>query len=183
MNVILTNNKGGSGKTTTAILLAYAFTEIGKAVRLVDLDPQRTASQFTQQFPKVLTEGKADIVITDTPPRIDAPGLAGAFASASLAIVVTFPSPPDLWTTSKAIIAIQQAFPNLKTRLLFTGVEKGTTLGEMLDDMAKTVAVPRLVNVLHKRTAYRMAAIQGPSALTTEAKTELFKLAAEIATI
>lgn len=129
------------------------------------------------------TTGEAEITIIDTPPRIDAPGLSKVFSEADVAILVAFPSPPDIWTTAKAFEKLKESHSNLKPRLLFTGVEKGTTLGEMLDAMASQIAIKRLNNVLHKRTAYRMAALQGASAFNVEAREEIFKLAAEIATI
>jgi len=43
--LVLSNQKGGVGKTTSALNLAYAFSKRDRRVLLIDMDPQATAPQ------------------------------------------------------------------------------------------------------------------------------------------
>ena len=120
MNILLCNGKGGTGKTTMAVLLAHALAQAGKRVALLDLDPQATATKWLDELngsgSESPTVGKYDrtqeydAVFVDTPPRLDA--LAPALASCSVAVLVCSPSPADLWTTRDTATATAAAQGN-----------------------------------------------------------------------
>jgi chromosome partitioning protein len=49
--IAVTNQKGGSGKTTTAVNLAAALGEAGKRTLVIDLDPQASATSWLGTTP------------------------------------------------------------------------------------------------------------------------------------
>ena len=97
--VAVISQKGGAGKTTLAVALAVAAERAGLTSVLVDLDPQASATQWsdlreaetpvvthtpTARLEAVLTaarDGGADIAVLDTPPHAAGEALAAARAS------------------------------------------------------------------------------------------------------
>lgn len=51
MNICVTNAKGGTGKTTTAVYLAALLAKFHSAVLLVDADPQASAAEWLEASP------------------------------------------------------------------------------------------------------------------------------------
>ena len=109
----LSNNKGGSGKTTTTVSLASAFAERGLRVLVVDLDPQGSATEWlgghesSVGLVEFSTGGirVSELVVTSTAPGVDLiPTSLGLVPlgekgrnETGLAIVRAFARLPDYW--------------------------------------------------------------------------------------
>jgi chromosome partitioning protein len=186
MNILLCNGKGGTGKTTLAVLLAHALAEAGKRVAVLDLDPQATATAWLRECDsgKVAEykPGSAyDAVFIDTAPRPDT--LAPALATCSVAVLVCSPSPADLWTTRDTAAAIRDRLPKgARLRLLFNGVVAHTVLSRELPALAERIGVKALNSTISRRQCYMHAALLGWKALDPAAREELFKAALELVT-
>jgi chromosome partitioning protein len=61
----IANQKGGVGKTTTALTLAAALGRLGKKVMVMDLDPHACASIHLRQYPESLERTAYDLFQTD----------------------------------------------------------------------------------------------------------------------
>lgn len=127
MLIAVLNQKGGVGKSTTAVHLARWLQLQGKAVHLADLDPQQTSSfwlQAADQFsiPYTVVPADADAALEQLPPLVEGvdvlvvDGPAGlsdpARAVMLLADVVLTPVQPagaDLRSAVDALRLVSQA--------------------------------------------------------------------------
>jgi chromosome partitioning protein len=183
--ITLCNSKGGSGKTTLAVLLAHALGETGKRVALLDLDPQGTARNWLRECGHSMkvamyeNGSKYDAVFIDTPPRLEA--LPAALAACSVAVIVCSPSPADLWTTRDTAAAIRPRLPKgARLRLLFNAVMTNTILSRDLPALAEKIGVKALSSTISRRQCYQHAALMGWPALDAAAREEVYNAALEI---
>ena len=65
--IAVVNQKGGVGKTTTAVNLTAALTELGMKVLLCDFDPQANASSGLGVDKRKIKKSVYDTIINDTP--------------------------------------------------------------------------------------------------------------------
>ena len=65
--IAFANQKGGVGKTTTAINLAGALYERGKRMLLCDFDPQGNATSGFGVDPRTLKTSVYDLIVADDP--------------------------------------------------------------------------------------------------------------------
>jgi len=61
----IANQKGGVGKTTTALSLAGAFCGVGKRVMVMDLDPHGCASVHMGRYPEQVTGSAYDLFMAE----------------------------------------------------------------------------------------------------------------------
>ena len=103
--IAVVNQKGGVGKTTTAVNLTAALTELGKKVLLCDFDPQANGSSGLGVDKRRLRHSVYDVVINDI--------------LASEAVVHTpygdvLPSSPDLAGAAVELLSMPE--PNYRLR-------------------------------------------------------------------
>jgi chromosome partitioning protein len=125
--LLISSQKGGSGKTALARNLSAAAAVEGRRVLLIDLDPQRTSRRWLERRqadePSMLDndpepselaaalKGAArhfDLVVVDTPPSVPA-WLSDAMALADLVLIPVKPSADDLDSVGATIGAAKRA--------------------------------------------------------------------------
>ena len=187
--IVFLNGKGGSGKTTAAMLAACAMAEGKRRVALLDLDGQGTATAWlgALNHPRlsVLSSpapdpAEIDIVVVDTPPRLDEAILKPALSGATAVLIVCRPTPPDLWTAQRTAQLLAARVLKAPVRLLFNAVKANTVMASLIDQMAAQVGVPRMENVIRERQCYVHAALEGWRVLTPEAREEIQSAVIEI---
>jgi chromosome partitioning protein len=178
MNITLLAKKGGVGKSTVSLLLYEAFKQAGKSVSIRDWDAQGTSSKALELIlgPGFTQPAKADIILFDTPPSLEHTATATAVRNADIVLVVTSPSPADIWEADEAVRFVQAKNSSAAVRVIFNKVRKATVLGRLIEESAKQVSVPALAVTLSARECYQHAVAQGWKALDSAARQKILQL-------
>lgn len=182
MTITILAKKGGVGKSTVSLLLYEAFIKAGKSVAIQDWDAQGTSNKALAfiEGRRAEPNGTYDVLIFDTPPNLEHPATSAAVRSADLALVVTSPSPADLWEADEAVRYVQAKAPDTSVRVLFNKVRKNTILGKLIAEGAKQITAPVVPVHLTARECYQHAIGQGWAALDAAAREEVLQLAVSL---
>jgi chromosome partitioning protein len=184
MIVTVCNGKGGAGKTTVAVLTAVALSRSGHSVAVKDVDKQGTATRWLERIgERELLGGSesAEFCIVDTPPDLDSPALHAALESSALALLVSSPSPADLWTSQRTAQVIRQSLPaGQPARIVFNQLQPRTILSRNCESLAHHIGLATVRNGLRRRQCYQHAALLGWRALSRDAKTEIQRMVDDI---
>lgn len=199
--ITIAQQKGGSGKTTLAVNLAVAFSKAGQRVALLDTDPQgslgrwflmrrealgnagmdlSTASAWGVSYECEKLRKINDIVIVDTPPKVDA-DLRPALREADIVLIPLASSHVDLWATEGVLdLAARE---RKRALIVLNRLKSGTKLGAEVAAAAAGLNADLARSTLGQRVTFAETLGQGLGALEaprSPAHAEVQALALEV---
>lgn len=108
--ISVTNQKGGVGKTTTAINTAYYLAKMGKSTLLIDFDPQGNATSGLGIDKQSLTGTMNDVIL-------ETKKLADVIVPTEQARLFLAPSTPELANAEVELAQANRRFSRLKNAI------------------------------------------------------------------
>jgi len=184
MIISFVNQKGGVGKTTSAINIAAGLNRKNYKVGFIDADPQGSATQWQalednnafeiMHHPEPLARDdiqelsqKYDYLVIDAPPAIGSI-TKSILAVADLSIIPLSPSSLDFWSCKRTLEMVDEAReenPELDVKLLINRRIPGTRIGRQARDLLAEFNLDILDSELCQRVAFIDAMTSGVSVM------------------
>ncbi len=173
--ILIANPKGGSGKTTLSTNIAGYLAARGKRVAILDLDRQKSATQWLSNRPRNLpaielmqsgaeTEAPLDTLVIDSPAALHGKNLEHALKLVHKVIVPIAPSAFDI-QASRDFLEVLHHEKMVRKGKIFIGVvgmrmDPRTRAALTLEQFLKGLDLPVLA-YLREAQAYVNAAFEG----------------------
>jgi len=160
-HILVTNAKGGCGKSTIATSLAAYFASEGYATALADFDPQASALTWLEQRPAEFAPiagvpgfesglktvpRNTEYVIIDSPAGSHGKDLTELVRKAETIVVPVLPSPIDIKAAERFVEELlsiaKVADKKAKAALVANRIKENTLIFEELDSVLSRLKVP-----------------------------------------
>ena len=188
--ITISQQKGGSGKTTLAVHLALAFIKYHSLkVAVIDTDPQgslgkwfmirtekkipsdnltfKTASLWGAQYESKTLKKDHDIVIIDTPPKIESDARP-SIESADLVLIPIAASHVDFWATGAIVEIAKKA--NKKILIQINRSSQRSKLITKTNEFIKSLDLSATKTIIGNRQIFASSMGEGKTAVEKQKK-------------
>ena len=188
--ITISQQKGGTGKTTLAVHLAMGFVKYHNyKVAVIDTDPQgslgkwfmirtekkvssenltfKTASLWGAQYESKTLKNDNDIVIIDTPPKIESDARP-SIEAADLVLIPMAASHVDFWATGAIVDIAKKA--NKKILVQINRSSQRSKLIEKTKDFIKSLDLSSTKTIIGNRQIYTSSMGEGKTAVEKQKK-------------
>ena len=188
--ITISQQKGGTGKTTLAVHLAMAFIKYHNLkVAVIDTDPQgslgkwfmirtenkvsnenltfKTASLWGAQYESKTLKNDHDIVIIDTPPKIESDARP-SIEAADLVLIPMAASHVDFWATGAIVEIAKKA--NKKILAQINRSSQRSKLINKTKEFIKSLDLDSTETIIGNRQIYTSSMGEGKTAVEKQKK-------------
>ena len=188
--ITISQQKGGTGKTTLAVHLAMAFIKYHNLkVAIIDTDPQgslgkwfmiraekkvsnenltfKTASLWGAQYESKTLKNDHDIVIIDTPPKIESDARP-SIEAADLVLIPMAASHVDFWATGAIVEIAKKA-----NKKILAQINRSSQRSKLIDktkDFIKSLDLNSTDTIIGSRQIYASSMGEGKTAVEKQKK-------------